>query len=218
MRMALILTIIYSLNLCVTASSQESKLENGVEPEPKLSVTKHRVTVDGKVINYTATAGYILIRNEEDEPKARFFFIAYTKDGITDISNRPLTFSFNGGPGSSSVWLHMGGLGPKRIKMNEDGSSPQPPYEVIDNSYTWLDETDLVFLDPMMTGYTRPAGETDKEEFLGFEKDIQFVGDFITLYTSRNRRWSSPKFLVGESYGTTRAAGLAGSRTGMAII
>ncbi|MEL6626324.1 MAG: peptidase S10 [Bacteroidota bacterium] len=175
-----------------------------------LSVTQHQVMVDGKPLNYSATTGYMLMNDEKGEAQAKVFFIAYTKDGVKDISQRSICYTFNGGPGSSSVWLHMGGLGPKRIKMAEDGDVLPPPYETIDNPYTWLGETDLVFIDPMMTGYTRPAGEVDKKKFLGYQEDLRLVGDFIRLYTNRYKRWASPKFLAGESYGTTRAAGLTG--------
>ncbi|MEO1382874.1 MAG: hypothetical protein AAFV78_06555, partial [Bacteroidota bacterium] len=120
----------------------------------RLSVTQHQVMVDGKPLNYSATTGYMLMNDEKGEAQAKVFFIAYTKDGVKDIAQRPICYTFNGGPGSSSVWLHMGGLGPKRIKMAEDGDVLPPPYETIDNPYTWLGETDLVFIDPMMTGYT----------------------------------------------------------------
>jgi carboxypeptidase C (cathepsin A) len=136
--------------------------------------------------------------------------MAYTQDGVLDLSKRPLTFSFNGGPGSSSVWLHMGALGPKRIEMTEFGDATRPPYKVVDNEYAWLDDTDLVFIDPVMTGYSRPEEGMDKKEFTGYTEDIESVGQFIYNYTTRFERWNSPKFLVGESYGTTRASGLSG--------
>ena len=180
------------------------------KPEPEMSVTKHQVRINGQNISYTATAGYMIMRNEEGEDLANVFFIAYTREGVTDISKRPVTFTFNGGPGSSSVWLHMGALGPRRVQMTDKGGSLRPPYQVVNNEFSWLDKTDLVFIDPMMTGFTRPAGEHKKDEFTGFENDINLVGDFIYQYTGSYNRWSSPKFLCGESYGTTRAAGLSG--------
>ncbi|WP_091538233.1 S10 family peptidase [Thermoflexibacter ruber] len=179
-------------------------------PEPSLSVTSHSIRVKGQVINYKATTGYMLMREEDGKPKANIFFIYYAKEGVTDPRTRPITFSFNGGPGSSSVWLHMGALGPKRILMTDEGEMTKPPYEVVDNEYTWLDETDLVFIDPVITGYSRPAEGVDKKEFHGYVEDITSVGDFIRLFTTRFQRWNSPKFLAGESYGTTRAAGLSG--------
>ena len=178
--------------------------------DPPLSKTKHTVVINGKTIAYTATAGFHVLRKENGEPRAKMFFIAYTADGINDVSRRPITFAFNGGPGSSSVWLHMGALGPKRIEMTSFGGATKPPYKVVDNEYSWLSETDLVFIDPVMTGYSRPEEGVDKKEFTGFQEDIESVGQFIYQYTSRNLRWSSPKFLAGESYGTTRAAGLSG--------
>jgi carboxypeptidase C (cathepsin A) len=131
-------------------------------------------------------------------------------DGVRDPSKRPLTFSFNGGPGSSSVWLHMGVLGPRRVLLKGDGELPKPPFKMVDNVFSILDETDLVFIDPMSTGYSRPVEGEKPKEWHGFKKDIESVGDFIRLYTTRYNRWLSPKFLVGESYGTTRSAGLSG--------
>lgn len=127
-----------------------------------------------------------------------------------DPQRRPITFVFNGGPGSASVWLHMGAIGPRRVLMGDQGESLAPPYQVVDNESTWLGFTDLVFIDPVMTGYSRPAEGVDKKEFTGYTEDIQSVGDFIRLYTTKYERWASPKFLAGESYGTTRAAGLSG--------
>ncbi len=178
--------------------------------ELKWSTTDHSVTIDGQKIDYTATTGYMPMTDEQGKLRAKVFFIAYTKKGIKDPSKRPICYTFNGGPGSSSVWLHMGGLGPKRILMSDEGGALAPPYEVIDNPHSWLDQTDLVFIDPMMTGYSRPAKEVDKKEFLGYEEDLALVGDFIRLYTTKMERWNSPKYLAGESYGTTRAAGLSG--------
>lgn len=178
--------------------------------EGNLSVTKHQITTTNGVLNYTATTGYMTIKDEKDTLKANLFFIAYTKDGENDPSKRPILFSFNGGPGSSSVWLHMGALGPKMVVMTDDGNTLAPPYKYVDNPNTWLDKADIVFIDPMMTGFTRPAGRATQGEFTGYENDLRFVGDFIRLYTSRYSRWSSPKFIAGESYGTTRAAGLSG--------
>lgn len=162
------------------------------------------------VLNYTATTGYMPITDEKDTMKANLFFIAYTKDGEADASKRPILFSFNGGPGSASLWLHMGALGPKIVRMTEEGNTLPPPYKYVDNPDSWLDHADIVFIDPMMTGFTRPAGKVSQNEFTGYDNDLQFIGDFIRLYLSRYGRWSSPKFITGESYGTTRAAGLSG--------
>ncbi len=175
-----------------------------------LSVTKQQVKIGTQIISYTATAGYMPVKDENDSVKAKLFFVAYTKDGENDPSKRPILFAYNGGPGSASLWLHMGALGPKRVVMTDEGATLPPPYQYTDNEYTWLDKTDIVFIDPMLTGYTRTVGKNDKSQFTGFDNDVQLVGDFIRLYTSRYSRWSSPKFIGGESYGTTRSAGLAG--------
>ncbi|MDJ1484717.1 peptidase S10 [Cytophagaceae bacterium YF14B1] len=181
-----------------------------IKSDGPLSITKHKISINGKTINYTATTGYLVLREESGKARANIFFVAYTKDGVADPATRPITYSFNGGPGSSSVWLHMGALGPRRIQMTDAGESEAPPYKVIDNEYTWLDETDLVFIDPVTTGYSRPAEGVEGKEFHGYNEDISSVGDFIRLYTTQFERWSSPKFLAGESYGTTRSAGLSG--------
>jgi carboxypeptidase C (cathepsin A) len=173
-------------------------------------VTKHEIRLNAKTLNYTATTGMIPIKNQQGEIDANLFFVAYTLDGVADRAKRPLMFSFNGGPGSASVWLHMGCIGPKRVKMLDDGGLPAAPYQLVDNDQTWLDQTDLVFIDPVGTGFSRAANTTLQHRFNGLQGDIESVGEFIRLFLSRNERWSSPLFLVGESYGTTRAASLAG--------
>lgn len=182
--------------------------------------TQHRVTVAGKVIPYTATTGFMDLRDEDGTLKAKMFYTAYTRDDIRDKAARPITYTFNGGPGSSSVWLHMGGLGPKRVVLSEIGEMTAPPFTYVDNEYTWLDETDLVFIDPVSTGFSRAADEKNAKDYHGYNEDIRAVGEFIRLYTTQNLRWGSPKYLAGESYGTTRAAGLSDylqSRYGMYI-
>ncbi len=179
-------------------------------PVPDLSVTQHEVRLDGQVIRYTATAGTMPLVAEDGTHRADVFFVSYTRDGAGEAASRPVTFAFNGGPGSSSVWLHLGALGPRRVLMGPEGEQPDPPYRLVDNPYTWLDVTDLVFIDPVLTGYSRPAEDQDKSQFHGLDEDLESVGEFIRLWTTENERWASPKFLAGESYGTTRAAGLAG--------
>src|SRR5215213_2819522 len=205
----------------------EDKKEEKPAPKDNLVETQHTVQIGGKEIRYTVTAGTIILKEETpdrekeaegEKPRAQVFFVAYTKDGngstvagsAQALRKRPLTFSFNGGPGSSSVWLHLGVLGPRRVVLQDDGNLPKPPYELTDNEYSLLDQTDLVFIDPMNTGYSRPVEGEKPKEWHGFKKDIESVGDFIRLFTTRNNRWLSPKFLIGESYGTTRAAGLSG--------
>ena len=184
------------------------KTEEPAEPEPV--VTHHEIRVGGKTLKYTATVGMMPIRNEEGETEAHIFFMAYTLDNPPDRAHRPLMFSFNGGPGSSSVWLHLGALGPRRVKLLSEGEMPSPPFALVDNEYTWLDQTDLVFIDPVGTGFSRPVKKELGKKFWSVEGDIDSVGEFIRLYLTRYERWGSPLFLVGESYGTTRAAGLSG--------
>ncbi len=181
------------------------------EPQVKevTSVTKHSVHIAGEEINYTAAAGTLLLKTDDEKPKASIFYVAYMRDGVEDVAHRPLTFAFNGGPGSSSVWLHLGLLGPRRVLMDEEGGPLPPPFQLVNNEYSLLDVTDLVFIDPVSTGYSRPVPGEDAKQFHGVTQDIESVGEFIRLYTTRVQRWSSPKFLVGESYGTTRAAGLS---------
>ncbi len=184
------------------------------EPEEKQVQTQHTLTLDGVVIAYTATAGTILLHEEKEKegpkPKAAVFYVAYTKDGVDDPATRPITFCFNGGPGSSSVWLHLGLFGPRRVDLGDEGHLPEPPYRLVDNAYSLLDETDLVFIDPVSTGYSRAVPGEEAKQFHDFARDIASVGEFIRLYTTRNGRWLSPKYLAGESYGTTRAGGLSG--------
>ena len=197
----------------------EEKKEDKPKPVDNLVTSKHFIRIGGRTIKYTVTAGTMVLKEETadrekeaegEKPRAQVFFVAYTKDGVSDTAKRPLTFSFNGGPGSSSVWLHLGVLGPRRVMMKNDGELPKPPYQLRDNEFSILDETDLVFIDPMNTGYTRPVEGVAPKQWHGFKKDIELVGDFIRLYATRYNRWLSPKFLIGESYGTTRASGLSG--------
>jgi carboxypeptidase C (cathepsin A) len=178
--------------------------------EEKTSKTTHSTRIGGQALDYTATAGTLLLKKEDGSPTASIFYIAYTRNGVADVAKRPLTFSFNGGPGSSSVWLQMGALGPKRVAMDPDGNALPPPYRLEDNEFSILDLTDLVFIDPVSTGFSRAVPESSAGTFHGFTGDLQSVGEFIRQYTTRNGRWLSPKFLAGESYGTTRAAGLSG--------
>lgn len=192
----------------------EPKAEEKKEPQETQVETHHKISLGGQELAYTVTTGTILLREESErdkesegaKPKAAMFFTAYTLDGG---ENRPLTFSFNGGPGSASVWLHMGVLGPRRVEMDYDGALPRPPFKVVDNEFTLLAQSDLVFIDPISTGFSRPVEGQKAREFHGFKKDIESVGEFIRLYTTRNQRWLSPKFLAGESYGTTRSAALS---------
>ena len=181
-------------------------------------VTHHTMRLNGTTLGYTATTGMLPIRNDTSGViEGGMFFVAYNKDGIGDASSRPLSFVFNGGPGSSTVWLHMGAFGPKKVRLNPDGTNLPPPFVYEDNPFTHRDQTDLVFLDPVGTGFSRAARPELGPKFWGLDEDIRAVGEFVRLYLTRFDRWGSPKFLAGESYGTTRAAHLSGYLTDRGI-
>jgi carboxypeptidase C (cathepsin A) len=186
----------------------EAAKKESEPPKPEQSVTQHSLLVGGTTVNYTATAGTLIVRNEKDQPYASVGYIAYIKRDGGDLAKRPITFSYNGGPGSSSVWLHMGVLGPKRIVTSDAAATPPPPYTVVDNAYSILDKTDLVMIDPVGTGISKAVGEAKDKEFWGVDPDIESVSRFIKQYVTENDRWNSPKYLLGESYGTTRSAGV----------
>ena len=171
-------------------------------------VTQHTAMVGGQQIRYTATTGTYVIRDDSGAPKATYFFVAYTKNGVGDVSHRPVAFVYNGGPGSASLFTHMG-LGPKKVVLMPDGQGMPAPYSVTDNSDSFLDATDLVFVDAISTGYSRPAPGEKTAQFYGVVQDATWFSDFIYQYITRNERWNSPKFLIGESYGTTRSAQLS---------
>ena len=173
-------------------------------------VTHHEITVAGKPLSYTATVGQMPINTPTGENQAHIFYVAYTLDGVTDLTRRPLTFAFNGGPGSASMWVHVGAMGPRKVQLLDNGEMPSPPFKMIDNPNTWLDRTDLVFIDPVGTGYSRARTAEIARQFQGVQGDLDSVGEFIRMYINRSERWASPLFIAGESYGTFRAAGLAG--------
>lgn len=177
-------------------------------PEEKTSVTHHSARIGGQQINYTATAATYVIKADDGTPKAVMFYVAYTKDGV-DTSRRPISFVYNGGPGSASLFTHMG-MGPKRVVLTPDGHGMPAPYSTVDNEDSFLDATDLVFIDAISTGYSRPAPGENPAQFHGIIADANWFADFIYQYVTRAARWSSPKYLIGESYGTTRSAELAG--------
>jgi carboxypeptidase C (cathepsin A) len=176
--------------------------------EEKVSQTSHGVRIDGREIKYTATAGTLPIRLDDGKLAARMFFVAYTKDGENPRS-RPLAFLYNGGPGSASIWLHMGSFAPRKVQMADEGFQPAPPYRLVDNEHSLLDTTDLVFVDAISTGFSRTVAGVDPKQFHGVSGDIRAFGEFIRGYLASYDRWPSPKFLIGESYGTIRSAGLA---------
>jgi carboxypeptidase C (cathepsin A) len=213
----------------------EEKPEEFQTPPPV--ITEHTLPLPGgKTLKYKAITGYLLLTDSskldgtseppgkeeassekakekpvdpvKGKPKAQVFYVAYVATEAGDPGTRPVTFIFNGGPGSSAVWLHLGGIGPKRVLLSDRGEALPPPAKLVDNESTWLDKTDLVFIDPVPSGYSRPAPGENPRQFWGYKEDIQHVGDFIRLWTTKNSRWASPRFLAGESYGTTRAAGL----------
>lgn len=195
--------------------ADKDKEEFDVSEVPPV-VTHHQITLDGKLLKYTATTGRLPIKRGDGRIEAEMFFVAYTLDG-QDAEKRPLTFAFNGGPGSATIWLHMGALGPRRASLLPDGLLPPAPYRVTDNPSTLLDKSDLVLVDAISTGFSRAANAELSKKFLGVKGDIDAFSEFIRLYLSRYERWSSPLFLFGESYGTTRAAGIAGNLAGQGI-
>jgi len=173
--------------------------------EEKSSVTHHSIRIGGQEIKYTATAANYIVRAADGTPKASFFFVGYTKDDIPDVSRRPISFVYNGGPGSASCFTHMG-LGPRRVVLTDNGHGMPAPYSVVDNDSTFLDATDMVFVDAISTGYSRPAPGENQAQFYGLVADATWFSDFVYEYLVRNERWASPKYLIGESYGTTRSA------------
>jgi carboxypeptidase C (cathepsin A) len=204
------------------AAPDKAPPEKPSKPEPPketVSETSGDVFIDGKKVEYRATAGTLPIKDDDGKTTANIFYVAYTKTN-EPAKGRPITFCFNGGPGSSSVWLHLGALGPRRVQLTDEGEAPKPPAKLVQNEFSILDLTDLVFIDPVSTGYSRPVEPKDAKQFHGYQEDLQSVGEFIRLYATRNERWDSPKYLAGESYGTTRAAALAGhlqDRVGMRV-
>jgi carboxypeptidase C (cathepsin A) len=202
------------------ADKSADKTEKKERPEPtdQISITRHRAKIGGRDLAYTTTCGTVVMKeemekegkHEGEKARSRVFFIAYTRDDAPDKATRPVTFSFNGGPGSSSVWLHLGILGPRIVELDGDGFAPTPPGRLVDNDLSLLDRSDLVFIDPVGTGYSRMVEGEKVKEYHDYKRDLESVGEFIRLWCSRYGRWKSPKYLIGESYGTTRASGLAG--------
>ncbi|MGA8500304.1 MAG: hypothetical protein WB683_02060 [Candidatus Sulfotelmatobacter sp.] len=177
-------------------------------PKEESSVTDHTIKIGGQTIPYKATASTTLIKDDKGDPTASIFTIAYTRSDVKDMSQRPISFVYNGGPGSSSIWLHMGAFGPRRVLTTDAGPTPPPPFKLVDNVDCLLDKTDLVFVDPVGTGFSRAVGKAKDKDFWGIDQDVKSLAQFIATYISRNGRWNSPKFLIGESYGTFRSAAL----------
>ncbi|MEX2527094.1 MAG: hypothetical protein WEA09_05600 [Gemmatimonadota bacterium] len=207
------------LGLCmaVTAPTVDAQVRLGPEspPPPAIAlpldsavITAGQVTIRGEVVPYTATTGTLPVYNDAGEPIAAVFYVAYERSDVQDRTNRPLSFSFNGGPGSSSVWMHLGYTGPMRLNIDDEGN-PVRPYGVRENPYSILDATDIVFVDPVNVGLSRMVEGQDRSQFFGVNADARYLSAWIETYVNRNDRWASPKFLIGESYGTTRVAAMA---------
>jgi len=204
-----------------TEKGPEKGLEKALEKAPPPQVHESSILIAGKKVPYKVTTAKIQIEQDDGKPRASVFHISYERTDVRDPARRPVLFAFNGGPGSSAVWLHLGMLGPKRVDLPGDGTqAPCPPARVIDNPLSILDVCDLVFIDPVSTGYSRAEKDTKPEDFHGLNEDVESVGDFIRRWITEHERWSSPKYLLGESYGGVRAAGLAShlqSRFGMSL-
>jgi carboxypeptidase C (cathepsin A) len=186
-----------------------------IPPEAN-SVTRHELTVGGQVIRYTATAGNLLIRDDQDRPDGSIFYVAYTQDGV-EAKSRPVTFFYNGGPGAATIWLHMGSFGPVRVITQSPEATAPAPFTWVQNEYSLLDKSDLVFIDAPLCGFSRAVGKGTAKDFAGTDQDIKAFKNFIVRYITVNQRWNSPKFLFGESYGTTRSGGLVAALQGDGI-
>lgn len=216
MRIRISLTFVL-ITLCAAATfaqqtavkEEKKKSDKPILAEERFVETQHSVRINGQEVRYTATPGQLVLRRPNGEPRGNMFFVAYTRNGITDIRSRPVTFCYNGGPGSATIWLHMGVLGPKRVQMAEEGFQPSPPYRLLDNEHSLLDVTDIVAIDAMSAGFSRAVDGENPKQFHGVQQDIEAFSEFIRLYITKFNRWTSPKYLLGESYGTVRSAGVS---------
>ena len=202
-----------------TGPAEHAAASTAPAEDGKLSVTQHEMQLDGKPFKYRATAGMLTMKDEAGKAKANIFFTSYDTQA-SDPATRPLTFLFNGGPGAAAIWLHLGGVGPKCVDLDDKGVPVGPPFKLIDNPATWMRGSDLVLVDPVSTGYSRAAAGEDAKQFHGVQEDIASVAEFVRVYMTRYHRWGSPIYLAGESYGTTRASALAGylaDRYGIAV-
>lgn len=188
------------------AKDTTTKEAPGAEPKAQSSVTDHSIKIGAQLVPYHATAATMILKNDKGDAIGSLYYTAYTRSDSKDVSTRPIAFVYNGGPGSSSAWLHMGAFGPRRITTTDAGPTPPPPYRLVDNANSLIDVTDLVFIDPVGTGFSKPAGKGTGKDFWGIDEDAASLDQFITNYVSKNGRWNSPKYLIGESYGTTRSA------------
>src|SRR3984893_5841080 len=194
-----------------TKTVEKEKPAEPTPPAPKeeSSVTDHTAKIGGQSIPYKATAATILLKNEKEEPTALIYYTAYARSDLKDLSQRPISFVYNGGPGSSSVWLHMGSFSPRRVITVNADATPPAPYKFVENANCLLDKTDLVFVDPVGTGFSHAVAKAQDKDFWGVDQDVKSLAQFVNTYVSRNSRWHSPKFLIGESYGTLRSTALS---------
>jgi carboxypeptidase C (cathepsin A) len=188
---------------------KDAKSSEKPEPKEESATTEHSIKIGGQTIPYKAIAATIMLKNEKDEPTALLYSTSYIRSDVKDPSSRPLAFVYNGGPGSASIWLHMGSFSPKRVATTNAAPTPPAPYKLNDNPYSLLDKADLVFVDPVGTGFSHAVGKAQDKDFFGVDQDVKSLAQFITTYVSRYNRWNSPKFLIGESYGTFRSAALS---------
>jgi len=216
---AAVLFLLASQGLGVRAQVQDREIRQqegrgaAAAPAPppakeESSVTEHTIRLGGQAIPYKATASTTLLKDDKGEPIGLLYSVAYTRSDVKDLSTRPVSFFYNGGPGSATMWLHMGAFGPRRVSTLDGQFTPPAPYKLVDNTESLLDKTDLVFIDAMGTGYSRAAGKAQERDFYGIDEDVHAFAQFIATYVNRNNRWNSPKFLIGESYGTFRSAAL----------
>jgi carboxypeptidase C (cathepsin A) len=222
MKATLFLLLLTSLSFAQPEEEKKKEEPASKEAPSKDPVTREdAVTIDGKRVAYRVTTGKLQIKKDDGTPRASIFHVTYERADVKNAAARPVVFCFNGGPGSSAVWLHLGGIGPRRVELPGDGTAaPVPPVRIIGNEFSILDVADLVFIDPVTTGYSRAEKDTKDKEFHGVDEDIQSVGDFIRRWITEHGRWASPKYLLGESYGGVRAAGLSDhlqSRYGMSL-
>jgi len=195
-------------NKTAETKASEEKPAPASETKEESSATDHTIRIGGQAIPYKANASTTFLKDDKGEPTASIFSIAYTRSDVKDLSARPIAFLYNGGPGSASIWLHMGAFGPRRVVTSDAEQTPPPPYQLVDNADSLLDKADLVFIDPVGTGFSHAMGKAQDKDFWGVDPDVESLAQFISTYISRNNRWNSPKFLIGESYGTFRSVAL----------
>ncbi len=209
LRFVWVLAMMSLIFLDVVQAEEVPQKQGIVKATDKSILTSHEIEINGVTVPYSADAGWLILRTDGGNPRARFGYTAYLKKDVSDPTKRPVLFAFNGGPGSSSIWLHMGILGPRRVEVSDPGFTPPPPVSIVDNAYSVLDLTDIVMIDPVGTGYSKVLGDEKLEDHWGVDQDIRSVSDFIVAWVTRNERWRSPKYILGESYGGIRAPGLA---------